>query len=168
MYQEKKMIDTIRYMFSMLLPDYSQEEVDHEMGVLDMEAVTQAVRANAETVYTYKASGDYERAFAYFGSELFSKRATKLFESMNRMDADLVLTSHVDELWLLEDMTPVVVSCMSLTAPYEDGSYQTEYRTFKGTLDADNAMYFCPDDLIDQLQELCEPQMDNEAPVYEL
>lgn len=168
MYSERAIASAIKYIFTILLPDYSDEEVAEELAGLDYEAIAQAVRDKARTVYAFEAGGDYEHAFVYCGQELFPQRATKLFETVNRCQADFILTSHSYELWLLEDMTVMAVSNMTVKAACKDASYLAEYRTVKGKLDADCDIGFMPDDLTTELFELCEPQFEGEAPFYEL
>lgn len=168
MYSERTITSAIKYIFTLLLPGCNDEEVEEELEGLDFEAIAQSVRDNARTVYAYEAGGNYERAFAYHGTELFNQRATKLFETVNRYQADLIITTHSYELWLLEDMTVMAVSNMTVKADCEDASYLTEYRTVKGELNADADFGFSPEDFATELLKLCEPQLEGEAPFYEL
>ena len=115
MYSEKEITKTLKNIFAQLLPEYSQEERNEMLEGLDFETIAQAVRDNARIVHAYEASGDYEKSFDYFGAELFPIRATKLCESIDCFSSDLVVTSHLHELWLREDM-----SCLLYTSDAAD------------------------------------------------
>lgn len=60
----------------------------------------------------------YEEAvretFDYRGADLFGQRATLLYDDFDQSDAAQVLAERRYELWLLEDMSLVVVSCVSV------------------------------------------------------
>lgn len=168
MYSEKEITKTLKNIFAQLLPEYSQEERNEMLEGLDFETIAQAVRDNARIVHAYEASGDYEKSFDYFGAELFPIRATKLCESIDCFSSDLVVTSHLHELWLREDMSVWVVSNMAIRVSSEKGNYLTEYRTIKGEMNADIDSGFMPEDLALELFKLCRPQFECEAPVYEV
>ncbi len=160
---EKAVREMVRLLYSY------DEEVDVEAVVqdIDYENVTQYLINRLEPVYSYKAKGDSEKSFDYLGKELLPQRGTLIYREFDRGASDLVVTSYEKELWILEDMTLAVVTCFSVGVVGEDMTYSTEFRTYKGKLDADNGFAIDPLELDELFQEMCSEQYEWEAPYHE-
>lgn len=145
------------------------EEVDVEALVqeIDYENVTQYLMNRLEPIYSYKAKGDCEKSFAYLGKELLPQRGTLIYREFDRGASDIVVTSYERELWILEDMTLAVVTCFSVGVVGGDMTYSTEFRTYKGELDADNGFAIDVLELEELFQEMCIEQYEWEAPYHE-
>lgn len=112
----------------------------------------------------------YEEAvretFDYRGADLFGQRATLLYDDFDQSDAAQVLAERRYELWLLEDMSLMAVSCVSLDCG--DGEYVTEYREVKTGIPWETEMYLDLEELSSKLLGMCCLQCESDDPVYEL
>ena len=68
----------------------------------------------------------------------------------------------------MEDMTFVIVRCVSMLTRSDFTGYTTEYRSFKKNVEELADLFFTPEELIDELEAMCAPQWEHEATIYEL
>ena len=108
---------------------YTEDEAAELVESLDIYSLLQVVRHNATTVYSYITQGRQERSFNYRGEDLFRQKATLLYEETDQVTMEIVVATRTLELWLLEDMSLAVVSCVSVN--YDHDGYITQYRTIK-------------------------------------
>ena len=145
---------------------YQEQEVEKLLQGMDYNSLLQAVRHNAQTVHTYTTQGKLPQSFNYRGADLFGQRATLLYDDFDQSDAAQVLVERRYELWLLEDMSLVVVSCVSVD--FEDGEFVTEYREIKQGDPWDTPMCLSLEDLRERLGEMFGQCYEHELPIYEL
>lgn len=145
---------------------YSEAEVKELLGGMDYGALLQTVRHNAQTVHAYTAQGKVPRSFNYRGRDLFDQRATLLYEDFDQSWAGIVTTARNYELWLLEDMSLMVVACVSLDCG--DGEYVTEYREVKTGDPWETDICLDLEEVSSKLLGMCCLQWEHDAPVYEL
>lgn len=81
---------------------------------------------------------------------------------------DMTDTSYNRELWLLEDMSFALVHNVSMVIKSGDFYYATEYRSIVKLLKERDDLFFTPESLTEELEEMCIPQWENEATIYEL
>ena len=152
-------------------PEKIPERLDvmHALDEMDFDALLQAIRFNAETVYAYSAEGsDFDSGCNYFGQELFPCRATRIYSFCVMEEMDIVLLNRVLELWLLDDLSFALVA--STETDYEEGAYCTAYRVIRAT-DLDEIaqeIQLVFDDIAENLIELAESYRDFGMPTYEL
>ena len=168
MFTQKEVEEAVRGMAHCLFD--REEDVDVETVVrgIDFESITQYLRNRLEPIYSYKAGGDCEKSFNYYGRELLPQRGILLFREFDRGCSDLVITSYEKELWMLEDATLAVVMCFSVGIAGDDMAYCSEFRTYKGPMDENTGFSICLEDLEEMLQDMCEEQYEWEAPYYEI
>lgn len=157
------------YLSAVTEADYSDESVESMLGTIDFCALLQAVRHHAETVHAYTTQGNYVKSFNYRGAELFSQRATRLYEDFDQTNqTNAVRADRRYELWLLEDMSLVAVACVSVTVGEDE--YVTEYREISGERGDpwDSGLCLDLEDLTENLMDLCDAHYECEMPVYEL
>ena len=77
----------------------------------------------------------------------------------------ILLDSGTLELWLLEDMSLAVVSCVSVN--YDHDGYITQYRTIKDTPVRDSELCRDLGELVEDLNGLCGPVYEHTQPFYE-
>ena len=106
---------------------YTEDEAAELVESLDIYSLLQVVRHNATTVYSYITQGRQERSFNYRGEDLFRQKATLLYEETDQVTMEIVVATRTLELWLLEDMSLAVVSCVSVN--YDHDGYITQYLT---------------------------------------
>lgn len=167
MFTEKAVEEAVRQMAHALF-DYD-EDVDIEETVkgIDYESVVQELWNRMQTIYSYKARGDFDKSFDYFGRELTDQRGALLFRQFERGGSDIVVTSYEKELWVLEDLSFAVVACFFVGIADEEMAYCTEFRTYKGTLADDAGFDICPEELEELFLDMCCEQYELEAPYYE-
>lgn len=152
-------------------PEKIPERLDvmHALDEMDFDALLQAIRFNAETVYAYSAEGsDFDSGCNYFGQELFPCRATRIYSFCVMEEMDIVLLNRVLELWLLDDFSFALVACME--TDYEEGAYNTAYRVIRAT-DLDEIaqeMQLVFDEIAANLLELADSYGEVGMPTYEL
>ena len=148
--------------------EYSPEEIADLVCDIEFAHMYDALRDRAETVYAYSTDGDRSMTLKYRSRKLFDRNATLLWrEPVLCADDTELASSRYLELWLLEDMSVAVVSCVQIV--YGDGNdYITEYREYKG-----EEIPFSepvPDllDFVDRLESLCpEEYHPDEVVIYE-
>ena len=154
------------YQESVSVNGYSEESAADMLGEMDFRNLLQAVRNEARTVYAYTTQGKEDTAFNYRGRELFFQRATLLQEEYDLITADDLMTDHTYELWLLENMSFVVTSCVSVDL--NDGAYHTEYRDIISIDPWSSPMLIDLEDLTETLLEMCADASEGKIPFYEL
>lgn len=145
--------------------DYAPESVEELFGQIDISALLQAVRHNAQTVYAYTTQGKQSKSFNYRSCELFDQRATLLYDEFDSNTAEVAVTDRSYELWLLEDMSLVVTA--RVTVDFNCGEYVTVYREIIGE-PYDGTMSMELEELTMRLQQLYDAVYESEQPVYEL
>ena len=144
---------------------YTEDEAAELVESLDIYSLLQVVRHNATTVYSYITQGRQERSFNYRGEDLFRQKATLLYEETDQVTMEIVVATRTLELWLLEDMSLAVVSCVSVN--YDHDGYITQYRTIKDTPVMDSELCLDLGELVEDLNGLCDPVYEHTQPVYE-
>ena len=147
-------------------PGYKEQEVEELLQGMDYDSLLQAVRHEAKTVYAYATYGKPPQTFDYRGADLFGQRATLLYDDFDQSDAAQVLAERRYELWLLEDMSLVVVSCVSVD--FAGGEFVTEYREIKQGDPWNTPMCLDLEELRNRLVEMFCQCYEHELPLYEL
>lgn len=147
-------------------PGYKEQELEELLAGMDYNSLLQAVRHEAKTVYAYATYGKPPQTFDYRGADLFGQRATLLYDDFDQSDAAQVLAERRYELWLLEDMSLVVVSCMSVD--FAGGEFVTEYREIKQGDPWNTPMCLDLEELRNRLVEMFCQCYEHELPLYEL
>ena len=145
---------------------YQEQEVEELLQGMDYNSLLQAVRHEAQTVHAYTTQGKQPQTFNYRGADLFGQRATLLYDDFDQSDAAQVLAERRYELWLLEDMSLVVVSCVSVD--FGNGEFVTEYREIKQGDPWNTPIYLNLNDLAEELTEMFCQCYEGELPIYEL
>ena len=167
MFTEKEMSDALKWLFDLFQPeDYEEEEVG--CAALCLPEDCMALRDKAETAYEYVVKTNIDRGFEYRGKELFMQRACLIYSDMEIGIYDMTDTSYNRELWLLEDMSFALVHNVSMVIKSGDFYYATEYRSIVKLLKERDDLFFTPESLTEELEEMCIPQWENEATIYEL
>ena len=170
MFTEKEMSDALKWLFDLYQPEdyeaYDEEEVGSE--VLCLPEICMALRDKVGTPYEYTIRTNLDRGFEYRGKELFVQRACLLYTDMEISVFDMVDTSYNRELWLLEDMSFAIVHNVSMVVKSEDYYYTTEYRSIVKLLKERDDLFFTPESLMEELDDMCIPQWESEATIYEL
>ena len=146
---------------------YDEVEMKKYCG-LSLEEVSMALRDTAETIYQYTVSNENEMGFNYRGKELFPQRGCLIHKEMDCGTSDFITTTYNTELWLLENMTFAIVRCVHMVIEAEGNCYETEYRSYVKTVEGREDLLFSPDDLISEMEEMCVPQWEQTATIYEL
>lgn len=110
---------------------YTPGEIERLVCSLNYTQLYHALCDMAEPVYAFCAGSDIYEAHQYRSTKLFPANATLIWigEGDPLGDSD-VSTSYSTELWLLDDMTIVSVSCFRVFNSAE--RYYAEYRENKG------------------------------------
>lgn len=106
----------------------------------------------------------------YQGKVLLNSRAVRLLSYVEDMSGDeKVRTIQSKELWLAEDMTFYVVSCMStITMDKEEAICLNEHRSVVTTVECEDDIFFDMGSLICELDDIClfELLADVDATIY--
>ena len=142
MFTEKEMSDALKWLFDLYQPEDYEAYDEEEVGsvALCLPEICMALRDKVETLYT----------------------------DMEISVFDMVDTSYNRELWLLEDMSFAVVHNVSMVVKSEDYYYTTEYRSIVKLLKERDDLFFTPESLMEELDNICIPQWESEATIYEL
>ena len=119
------------YMVDMLV-NYSEEFDDISPALL-----AKSFQKNAEMISEYRVLSSAGEGIDYQGKVLLNSRAVRLLSYVEDMSGDeKVRTIQSKELWLAEDMTFYVVSCMStITMDKEEAICLNEHRSVVTTVE---------------------------------
>lgn len=81
-----------------------------------------------QSVFSFKASGDYMFAHNYRRDRIFGQNGYLLCESIGNFTCEVFNCSEIDEIWLLDDMSIVFAECFCIEIGGYDGQYKLEYR----------------------------------------
>lgn len=170
MFTEKEMSNALTWLFHLYQPEDYEAYDEDEVGCVSLclPEVCMALRDKAETPYEYVVSTNTERGFEYRGRELFPQRACLIYEDTKLSIYDITDTSYTKELWLLEDMRFVLVHKVSMLVKSKNLYYATAYRSVVKLLEERADLFFSPERLTEKLEEMCVPQWEHEATIYEL
>src|SRR5699024_6384699 len=154
------------YMVDMLV-NYSEEFDDISPALL-----AKSFQKNAEMISEYRVLSSAGEGIDYQGKVLLNSRAVRLLSYVEDMSGDeKVRTIQSKELWLAEDMTFYVVSCMStITMDKEEAICLNEHRSVVTTVECEDDIFFDMGSLICELDDIClfELLADVDATIYEL
>ena len=171
LFTEEGMKKALRWLIGLYEPDdyeaYDEDEIGEDGG-LCLTEVCQALRDKFQTVYQYEVKGTHEYNFNYCGRELFNMRGCLIYSDMEIGVCDIATTDYTTELWLMEDMSFAVVRSVGMQFEKESEQYETCYRVFQRAVESVNDLFFSPEDLLSELEEMCIPQWEHTATVYEL
>jgi len=172
MFKAKEMIEALEGLFDLYEDwDYECDEEDYieEVRDIDYVAVCNGIRANCSDVHEYTIDSVVGSCMTYRGKELFDQRACQVAVSeIDGSRGETALVRRYKELWLLEDMTFVVVSSVVFAACGEDDIYETNYRCVVGAVSENEDLFLTPEYLVEQLCELCVPEWEGDAIIYEM
>ena len=154
------------YMVDMLV-NYSEEFDDISPALL-----AKSFQKNAEMVCEYRVLSSAGEGIDYQGTVLLNSRAVRLLSYVEDTSGnEKVRTIQSKELWLAEDMTFYVVSCMStITMDKEEAICLNEHRSVVTTVECEDDIFFDMGSLICELDDIClfELLADVDATIYEL
>ena len=129
---------------------YEPDTIDDMLLKIDFGFLFNAIAQAAQPVYGYCVDSDMPMTLKYCGPKMFHGNATRIYSDVDyAIDDDLIFTSHNLELWVLDDMTLAVTSC--LHTEIVETSYVTDYRAFKGSEWPDVELPIDLEDLLDDL-----------------
>ena len=164
MFKEKEMVGAFEKLFGLF--DEKKQEGDESVCLGD---VSMMLRNRVTTPYQYTVNTNMERGFKYCGAELFGQRACKILADMDMGVSDLIDSFYSTELWLLEDMSFVIVRCVTLFMENSQSEfYESEYRTVVKKVTERDDLFFTLEDLVNELDELCEDVWESKATIYEM
>lgn len=125
-------------------------------GIPD-KCMEKALKDRMEDVFAYKALSDSEIYLDYRGAYLFDQQAVRILRYENYSVADDHYGMEYDaELWLLEDMSFVIVNCFrTMIENQENLGALTEYRIVKKKIESCEDLFFPIEDLLEELDCIC-------------
>lgn len=172
MYNEREIHQAFDHLYQLFDEDTMEmleENYSDEMEI-PSELLAQAIRHNAMMVHEYRAVTTAGDCLDYCGNELFEQRATFILAYAETIaESETFRMAYRTELWLLEDMTFAVVRAVITDVSGDAYQCMTEYRTFVRTIQDKEDIFFEPEDLICELDDICTFfAAENEATIYEL
>lgn len=170
MFTENEIAKALSWLFDLFLPeDYSayekQEICDYE-GI-HLQELCIVFQEDATAVYESHTMGSYRGKWAYFGKELFNQRAYLLCREEKQNKSGVVTAAFDTELWILEDMSFALTRCIYTAVALEKDHYETVYRQLVKKVDRREDLFCSPDDLLKKMKELCAPEWEETATIFE-
>ena len=141
-------------------------------GGISPTLLARSFQKNAEMVCEYRVLSSAGDGIDYQGTVLLNSRAVRLLSYVEDTSGnEKVRTIQSKELWLAEDMTFYVVSCMStITMDKEEAICLNEHRSVVTTVECEDDIFFDMGSLICELDDIClfELLADVDATIYEL
>ena len=100
-----------------------------KLAELDYEALSQALCYEAEPIFRFRTDNYQETKCEYRSELLLPRYGTLIYEQPVASDSSLVMLERSKELWLLDDLTPAVVSKVEIADPSD--RYTAIYRTVR-------------------------------------
>ena len=93
---------------------------------LNYEWISQALQFNAETIYRFRVDNNKENTCDYLSKPLLKHRGTLVYSYIDNFNFSHPDMDHWKELWILDDLTFVVISAVMTTDP--DNEFSEVYR----------------------------------------
>ena len=135
---------------------------------LDYESLSQALRAEAEPIFRFRTDNEAEARCEYRSELLFHDSGTFLIDQVVAEESSVVSMERSRELWLLDDLTPVVLAKAEFRS--EDDLFTCEYRTVRarGLEELNSEIDLDLRELAEKLWELTELFDGGPLPYHEL
>ena len=133
------------------------ENYDEEFDDISPTLLARAFQYSAEMVCEYRVLSVIDGGIDYRGEVLLDSRAVKLLSCVADMTGDeRVRTVQSKKLWLAEDMTFYVVSCIStITMDKEEALCLNEHLSVITVLKHEDDIFFDIGSLICELDDVC-------------
>lgn len=93
---------------------------------LNFEWISQTLQFNAETIYRFRVDNNRENTCVYLSEPLLKHQGTLIYSCTDSVDLTHPDMKRRMELWVLDDLTPVVISAVEFTDA--DNNYTVVYR----------------------------------------
>ncbi|MGN0321819.1 MAG: hypothetical protein ACI4DZ_01735 [Oliverpabstia sp.] len=175
MFTPKNIQVALEELYDLCDPDYMMDMIENygeEFDDISPELLAKAFQRDAEMVSEYRVLSTVGSGFNYQGVALLQNRAVRLLSfAVDGTGDERVRTIQRKELWLEEDMTFSVVSCMStFVMEKEEAICLTEYRSLITAVECEDDISFDMGSLVCELDDLCmfEHLLNDDATVCEL
>ena len=175
MFTPKNIQVALEELYDLCDPDYMMDMLENygeEFDDISPILLAQAFQKRAEMVSEYRMLSTIGEGFSYQGTALLQNRAVRLLSfSEDGTDDERVHTIQRKELWLEEDMTFSVVSCITtFVIENEEAICMTEYRSLVTAVECERDISFDMGSLICELDDICmfEHLLNDDATVCEL
>ena len=160
MFTPKNIQVALEELFDLCDPDYMMDMLENygeEFDDISPVLLARAFQNSAEMVCEYRVLSIVDEGIDYRGEALLGNRAVKLLSCIADMTGDeRVRTVQSKELWLAEDMTFYVVSCIStITMDKEEAICLNEHRSVVTVLEHEDDIFFDIGSLICELDDVC-------------
>lgn len=160
MFTPKNIQVALEELFDLCDPDYMMDMLENygeEFDDISPALLARAFQTSAEMVCEYRVLSIVDEGIDYRGEVLLGNRAVKLLSCIADMTGDeRVRTVQSKELWLAEDMTFYVVSCIStITMDKEEAICLNEHRSVVTVLEQEDDIFFDIGSLICELDDVC-------------
>ena len=160
MFTPNSIQDALEGLFDLCEPNeikYMKENYSEEFDDIDPELLAIAFQRDAAVVSRHHVLSSTGDGLDYHGATLLKNRAVKLLSyALDRTGDDRVYTVQKKELWLEEDMTFSVVSCVATYMMDQDALIcMTEHRSFVTNIEFGFEIFFDIGDLVCELDDLC-------------
>lgn len=168
MFNEKNITQALTQLTNM----YEMEHTMRQFGDIYFEDlylpdVCMALMNRVQTVFQYEVNSEDSPCFQYRGGDLFGQRACKVFEELISSTNSLSVVNRFWELWLLEDMTFVVVENINMNMAHtKHDHYSTDYRNIKSVVQKYSDLPFDFAEILQELSTLEEEMNDSQAIIY--
>lgn len=155
--------ENIKMAFQNLCELFDENErwmVDEDFFALEgitNHCMMKALEDRMEEVFEYKALSDAGTYMDYRGRYLFDQRAVRILCYENySVEDDHYGMEYDAELWLLEDMSFVMVHCFrTMIEKNEYLGALTEYRVVQNEIEYSDDLFFTIEDLLEELDCIC-------------
>ena len=135
---------------------------------LNFEWISQTLQFNAETIYRFRVDNNRENACVYLSEPLLKHQGTLIYSCTDSVDLPPPNMERHMELWILVDLTPVVISAVEFTDA--DNNYTVVYRQVR-TRNLDEIpreINIAPSEFVDALKALNDAYRTVPIPFQEL
>ena len=96
---------------------------------LNFEWISQTLQFNAETIYRFRVDNNSENTCIYLSEPLLKHQGTLIYSYTDSSDFSHPDINRRIELWILDNLTPVVISAVEMTDT--DDNYTEVYRSVR-------------------------------------
>ena len=175
MFTPNKIFSALETLYDLVDPDVmvgALADYHDEFDSIAHDALASAFQRNADMVSEYRVLSSAGDGIDYYSKALLNNRAVRIMIDAEGFSGDdRVRTMQCKELWLEEDMTFSIVSCVSTILKEKDEPVALiEHRTFIKKVECEDDIFFDISDLICELDDICmfEILLDADATVCEL